>query len=68
MIGDRMDTDVIAGLESGMRTILVLTGISSRGSVEKYPYRPTVIMDSVKDLVGHTGDPFGDTDTQDSAG
>ncbi len=67
MIGDRMDTDIIAGLESGMRTILVLTGISTRKSVEKYPYRPTLILDSVNDLVGHTDDPFGDAVTADSS-
>jgi NagD protein len=59
MIGDRMDTDVIAGLEAGMRTILVTSGISTRESVQQYPYRPTVVVDSVADLVGHTADPFG---------
>ncbi|MFT3716696.1 MAG: HAD-IIA family hydrolase [Gordonia sp. (in: high G+C Gram-positive bacteria)] len=60
MIGDRMDTDVVAGLEAGLRTILVLTGISSRESVEAFPYRPTRVISSVADLVGHTADPFGD--------
>ena len=60
MIGDRMDTDVVSGLEAGLRTILVLTGISSRASVEAYPYRPTRVIDSVADLVGHTTAPFGD--------
>lgn len=59
MIGDRMDTDVLSGLEAGLRTILVLTGISSRESIERYPYRPTQVLDSVADLVGHTQDPFG---------
>ncbi|WP_255660811.1 HAD-IIA family hydrolase [Nocardia spumae] len=58
MIGDRMDTDVIAGLEAGMRTILVTSGISTRTSMEQYPYRPTTVLDSVADLVGRTGDPF----------
>ena len=58
MIGDRMDTDVIAGLEAGMRTILVTSGISTRESVEQYPYRPTLVVDSVADLVGHTADLF----------
>ncbi|WP_425303119.1 HAD-IIA family hydrolase [Nocardia wallacei] len=58
MIGDRMDTDVIAGLEAGMRTILVTSGISTRASVEHYPYRPTAVVDSVADLVGRTSDPF----------
>ncbi|MBF5001240.1 HAD family hydrolase [Nocardia sp. BSTN01] len=58
MIGDRMDTDVIAGLEAGMRTVLVTSGISTRASVEQFPYRPTVVIDSVADLVGRTGNPF----------
>lgn len=58
MIGDRMDTDVIAGLEAGMRTILVTSGISTRESVEQFPYRPTLVVDSVADLVGHTADLF----------
>ena len=60
MIGDRMDTDVVSGLEAGMRTILVTTGISTRNSVEQYPYRPTAVIDSVADLVGRTSRPFGD--------
>ncbi len=58
MIGDRMDTDVIAGLEAGLATILVLTGISTRETVERFPYRPSLIIDSVADLVGRTADPF----------
>src|SRR6478736_6216833 len=51
MIGDRMDTDVVSGLEAGLETILVLTGISTRESAERYPYRPSRIVDSVADLV-----------------
>ncbi|RDI46607.1 NagD protein [Nocardia mexicana] len=58
MIGDRMDTDVISGLEAGMRTILVTSGISTRASVEHYPYRPTAVLESVADLVGRTSNPF----------
>ncbi|HEY5857135.1 MAG TPA: HAD-IIA family hydrolase [Aldersonia sp.] len=58
MIGDRMDTDVISGLEAGMRTVLVLTGISTPESVELFPYRPTVVIDSVADLIGRTRNPF----------
>ncbi|MFC7446296.1 HAD-IIA family hydrolase [Rhodococcus daqingensis] len=58
MIGDRMDTDVVSGLEAGLQTILVLTGISTRASVEMFPYRPTLVIESVADLVGRTGDPF----------
>lgn len=58
MIGDRMDTDIVSGLEAGLRTVLVLSGISTAESVEQYPFRPTLVLDSVADLVGHTTDPF----------
>ncbi|MFD5175319.1 HAD-IIA family hydrolase [Nocardia sp. NPDC058379] len=58
MIGDRMDTDVISGLEAGLRTILVTSGISTKTSVEKYPFRPTLVVDSVADLIGRTHTPF----------
>ena len=51
MIGDRMDTDVLCGLEAGLETILVLTGISTRAESERYPYRPSRIVDSVADLI-----------------
>src|SRR5215469_11025641 len=47
MIGDRMDTDIIAGMESGLRTILVLTGVTSREMVDRFPYRPTWIRESI---------------------
>jgi NagD protein len=47
MVGDRMDTDVIAGMEAGMRTILVLSGVSTRETVESYPFRPTYIYEDV---------------------
>ncbi|GAA4425853.1 HAD-IIA family hydrolase [Actinokineospora soli] len=60
MIGDRMDTDVRSGLEAGLKTILVLTGISTRDTAELYPYRPTRVVDSVADLVGRSLDPFGE--------
>ncbi|HET9139592.1 HAD-IIA family hydrolase [Actinophytocola sp.] len=58
MIGDRMDTDVRSGLEAGLRTILVLTGISNRDTAERFPYRPSRIIESVAELVGHTDEPF----------
>jgi 5'-nucleotidase len=51
MIGDRMDTDIIAGTEAGMATTLVLTGVTARDSVPRFPYRPTHIVDSVADIV-----------------
>jgi len=59
MIGDRMDTDVHAGVEAGLQTVLVLSGISTRESAERYPYRATAILDSIADLLGRTKDPFG---------
>lgn len=51
MIGDRMDTDIVAGLEAGLRTVLVLTGVTTRDMVDRYPYRPSRILGSVIDLV-----------------
>jgi NagD protein len=51
MVGDRMDTDVLCGLEAGLETILVLTGISRRADVDRYPYRPSRIVESVADLI-----------------
>jgi NagD protein len=53
MVGDRMDTDIVAGLEAGMRTILVLTGSTRPDAVDRFPYRPSFVRDSVADLVGH---------------
>src|SRR5215472_3072131 len=50
MIGDRMDTDIVAGIESGLRTILVLSGVTKREQVERFPYRPTWIRESVADV------------------
>ena len=52
MIGDRMDTDIVAGLEAGLETILVLTGVTSPADAERYPYRASRVVDSVADLVG----------------
>ncbi len=51
MVGDRMDTDVISGLESGMSTVLVLSGISTTETLKTYAYRPTVVLDGVGDIV-----------------
>ncbi len=51
MIGDRMDTDVVAGIEAGLHTILVRTGISNDAEVLKYPFRPTEVLNSVADLI-----------------
>jgi NagD protein len=51
MIGDRMDTDVLAGLEAGMETFLVLSGLTTPADVERYPFRPSTVVDSIADLV-----------------
>jgi NagD protein len=50
MVGDRMDTDVVAGMESGMETILVLTGVTTEDMVTRFPYRPTKVVPSVADI------------------
>jgi NagD protein len=55
MVGDRMDTDVVSGLEAGMHTVLVLTGITSRDEADRFPYRPSRIVDSIADLVDELG-------------
>lgn len=47
MVGDRMDTDVIAGMEAGMDTILVLTGVTRPEDIDRFPYRPTQVLPSV---------------------
>ena len=51
MIGDRMDTDVVAGIEAGLHTVLVLTGIADDAEILKYPFRPTEILQGVYELV-----------------
>ena len=52
MVGDRMDTDVVAGLEAGLEAILVLTGVTTPADAERHPYRASRIVDSVADLIG----------------
>ena len=51
MIGDRMDTDIVAGIEAGLHTVLVLTGIADDAEIAKYPYRPNEILDSIANLL-----------------
>ncbi|MCK4803799.1 MAG: HAD family hydrolase [Spirochaetes bacterium] len=51
MIGDRMDTDIVAGLETGLETILVLTGVTKISDVKQYPYQPSRICNSIKDVL-----------------
>jgi NagD protein len=55
MIGDRMDTDVISGIEAGLRTILVLTGSTTAADVDRFPYRPTKVADSIAEVVDLVG-------------
>jgi NagD protein len=50
MIGDRMETDIVTGVESGMETILVLSGVTRREDVARYPYQPTRIVESVAEI------------------
>ncbi len=47
MVGDRMDTDVVAGLEAGLHTVLVLSGVSTEQDAQRFPYRPSRIVSSV---------------------
>jgi NagD protein len=55
MVGDRMDTDIVSGLEAGMETILVLSGVTAREDAERHPFRASRIVDSVADLVAELG-------------
>ena len=52
MIGDRMDTDIVGGVESGLDSILGLSGVTSREEVDLFPYRPRLILNSVGDIPG----------------
>ena len=51
LVGDRMDTDIVAGMEAGLRTYLVLTGSTRAQDVQRFPYRPSQVVDSIADLV-----------------
>lgn len=51
IIGDRMDTDIVAGIETGLDTVLVLSGVTTREDCEKFPYRPRLILNGVGDIV-----------------
>ncbi|WP_309081643.1 HAD-IIA family hydrolase [Zhihengliuella sp.] len=71
MIGDRMDTDIIAGMEAGLLTLLVHTGITSRKDVGAYPFRPDLTFPSVAELhaelTGAGPDGHGSTDEDQTA-
>jgi len=51
MVGDRMDTDVVAGIEAGLETVLVLSGSTAAGDVARFPFRPSRILDSIADVI-----------------
>jgi NagD protein len=51
MIGDRMDTDIVSGMEAGLETVLVLTGVTTRAMIDRFPFRPSRVVDSIADLV-----------------
>ena len=51
VIGDRMDTDVVAGIEAGIDTLLVLSGVTSRAEMDNFPYRPTYVFNGVGDII-----------------
>jgi NagD protein len=59
MVGDRMDTDIVAGLEAGMETILVLSGVTRADQVDRFPFRPSRVVGSVADLVEELEAPAG---------
>jgi NagD protein len=51
MVGDRMDTDIVAGMEAGLYTFLVLTGVTRKEDIDRYPFRPSRVVNSIADLV-----------------
>ncbi|MBR2343073.1 MAG: HAD family hydrolase [Clostridia bacterium] len=53
LIGDRMDTDIIAGIESEIDTVLVLSGVTDRDTLQRFPYRPKYILGSVGEIAGY---------------
>ncbi|KQS73325.1 HAD-IIA family hydrolase [Modestobacter sp. Leaf380] len=51
MVGDRMDTDIVAGIEAGLETVLVLTGSTRASDVARFPFRPSRVLDSIADVI-----------------
>ena len=52
MIGDNMQTDIVAGVETGLDTVLVLSGVTDRNDIKKFPYRPRIVLNGVGDIPG----------------
>jgi NagD protein len=52
IIGDRMDTDIIAGINSDIDTVLVLSGVTSREDLQRFAYHPRYILKGVIDIPG----------------
>jgi NagD protein len=52
IIGDRMDTDIIAGIETEIDTVLVLSGVTTLADIDKFPYRPKYILRDVGEIIG----------------
>ena len=50
MIGDRMETDILSGIESNLNPVLVLSGVTKQGDLDKFPYRPYLVLDDVGDI------------------
>ena len=53
IIGDRMDTDIVSGIESEIDTVLVLSGVSNMESMASFSYRPKLVLDSIKTMVSN---------------
>lgn len=58
IIGDRMDTDIIAGIESEIDTVLVLSGVTDKDSIHMFPYRPTYVLEGVGNILGANNSPL----------
>ena len=54
MIGDRMDTDIVAGIESGLDTVFVLSGVTSREDIANYPYSPRLVLNGARKIFRHS--------------
>ena len=68
IVGDRMDTDIVAGIESGLDTVLVLSGVTDMNNIKDFPYRPRLILDGVGDIAGTEPEDIAGTEPEDIAG